>query len=744
MWFLRTDRAELVYHSGPEGIVYATLSHVWGPSEQSFQDLQTLHALYGSSSTDNPRTHACAKIRNFCIYAEAAGYEWAWIDTCCIDKTSSAELSEAINSMYAWYADADVCYAFLEDVPDDDDPDAPGSAFRRSKWFTRGWTLQELIAPMDVVFLSQNWAPLCSKCAAPGLIRDVTGVDIDVLVSAVQLPSVPAAKRLSWASRRETTRVEDEAYSLMGIFGVNIPVMYGEGRRAFRRLQEEIMKQSPDHTLFVWGFRKSVTVSELWEHAPWTNYPRKAVHAEADPSSQFLLAPSPQAFTDSAHIQSLSIRRHRIAAEISLAAFNLTQPEASSLNKVLFSQQEVAEFTVTSYGVRARLPVLQICDDDTSIAIAILACVDQEGSIVGLLLRQQEDVGGISLFRVGVHAIYHDIHRPYPLYHSARYVRIHLTVPENSAPPVDSARRFTLTWREVYLVYHPHSFGFADLRGIAAPVAARPLLSPCRLFFPPYMLARLARRGFVPDRALSIHQHGPGRQDDPFDVMFTNALTQEAFNVRVASCLRPAMSLPNANGHGKGTHAHQPFRHLWATVEASWPARDSEVRTSPGSESDWAGAGVGAYLDGVVAAKEARRSLDRARRCYWCRETHLDQWEELDAQSGKTGRQTVFAFVGNSVRLTFSHWDARSRATDAEAGGGGLYAVNVVVEEEIGGDRTQRGGGEELKGSRRQQNGVGSRAGTKASNAKAKRSSSRSSVVRSMLAAVHQQVLGKR
>ncbi|KAI0743053.1 hypothetical protein C8Q80DRAFT_1055589, partial [Daedaleopsis nitida] len=161
---------------------------------------------------------------------------------------------KAINSMHVWYTDADVCYASFEDVPDDD-PDAPGSAFCRSRWLTREWTLQELIAPMDVVFLSQNWAPLCSQCAAPGLIRDVTGVDIDVLVSVVQLPSVPAAKRLSWASRRETTRVEDEAYSLMGIFGVNITVMYGEGRRAFRRLQEEIMKQSPEHTLrlFVWG-----------------------------------------------------------------------------------------------------------------------------------------------------------------------------------------------------------------------------------------------------------------------------------------------------------------------------------------------------------------------------------------------------------------------------------------------------------------------------------------------------------
>ncbi|KAI0743054.1 hypothetical protein C8Q80DRAFT_1192271 [Daedaleopsis nitida] len=125
----------------------------------------------------------------------------------------------------------------------------------------------------------------------------------------------------------------------------------------------------------------------MWEHAPSTNYPRKAIHAEADPSSQFLLAPSPQAFRDSAHIQSLSIRRPRIAAEISLAAFNMTEPEASSLNKAAL----LASGSRAIHGHKLRGPCQTPCfidrDDDTSIAIAILACVDQEGSIVGLLLR---------------------------------------------------------------------------------------------------------------------------------------------------------------------------------------------------------------------------------------------------------------------------------------------------------------------------------------------------------------------
>ena len=155
--------AELVYHPSSEGVVYAILSHVWGPSEQSFQNLQVLQTLH-SSPSGNPRSHASDKIRNFCIYAEAAGCELAWEDTCCIDKTSSAELSEAINSMYAWYANADVCFAFLEDVSVSGDPEIPDFTFRQSEWFTRGWTLQELIAPLDVVFLSASRTPLCSKC----------------------------------------------------------------------------------------------------------------------------------------------------------------------------------------------------------------------------------------------------------------------------------------------------------------------------------------------------------------------------------------------------------------------------------------------------------------------------------------------------------------------------------------------------------------------------------------------------
>ncbi|TFK83421.1 HET-domain-containing protein [Polyporus arcularius HHB13444] len=252
MWFLRTSRAELRHFSQlPQR--YAILSHVWGDDEQSFQDIRTLHTTHAGSGKDNPRARASPKIRGCCIYAEAQGFEWLWVDTCCIDKTSSAELSEAINSMYQWYARAAVCYVYLHDVSAGADPSARKSSFRWSKWFTRGWTLQELIAPKRVYFLSHDWVQLGDKALFARLLEEITGIDVNVLTFHVELSSVPVAKRMQWASRRITTRIEDEAYSLMGIFGVHMATIYGEGRQAFRRLQEEIMKNIADHSLLTWG-----------------------------------------------------------------------------------------------------------------------------------------------------------------------------------------------------------------------------------------------------------------------------------------------------------------------------------------------------------------------------------------------------------------------------------------------------------------------------------------------------------
>ncbi|OBZ69923.1 hypothetical protein A0H81_10584 [Grifola frondosa] len=221
---------------------YAILSHRWREEEvslQAMQDLERAHRLEGFR-----------KLEECCACALQDGYQYVWIDTCCIDKTSSAELSEAINSMYAWYKNAGVCYAYLDDVRSDQVPDTQSSSFRESRWFTRGWTLQELLAPRNVAFFAQDWVCIGTKHILVEVIEEITGIDRAVLAG---LPAqVCVAQRMSWAAHRETTREEDRAYSLMGLFGVHMPTIYGEGSQAFIRLQYEIMKKTNDHSIFAW------------------------------------------------------------------------------------------------------------------------------------------------------------------------------------------------------------------------------------------------------------------------------------------------------------------------------------------------------------------------------------------------------------------------------------------------------------------------------------------------------------
>ena len=225
--------------------MYAILSHTWNDSEITFRDMEG----------DNVEKRVeYKKIRKTCDMAAAHGFDYVWIDTCCIDKTSSAELSEAINSMYRWYQDCGVCYVYLADVPPkiiDHRTGVIGHDVSKSRWFTRGWTLQELIAPSTVIILDQNWQEIGTKASLQGEISYITSIPIEILLGG-DLEGASLAQRMSWASKRNTTRVEDLAYCLMGIFGINMPLLYGEGERAFTRLQEEIMKVSDDYSLFAW------------------------------------------------------------------------------------------------------------------------------------------------------------------------------------------------------------------------------------------------------------------------------------------------------------------------------------------------------------------------------------------------------------------------------------------------------------------------------------------------------------
>jgi hypothetical protein len=247
--------------------LYAILSHTWGEEEVTFQDMADLDGAR--------QKKGFAKIEQCCRRARRDSLSWAWVDTCCIDKTSSAELSETINSMFQWYERAIKCYAFLEDIwarPGDElfaglDPDAAhealgirdtqsshGPVLFGSRWWTRGWTLQELIAPLDVEFFNRDWEFLTSKRACSQLISVFCGIADSILAHSTPLSSICVAERISWASERTTTRDEDMAYCLLGILGVNMPLLYGEGgHKAFLRLQEQLIATTEDYTLFLWG-----------------------------------------------------------------------------------------------------------------------------------------------------------------------------------------------------------------------------------------------------------------------------------------------------------------------------------------------------------------------------------------------------------------------------------------------------------------------------------------------------------
>ncbi|KAK4191010.1 heterokaryon incompatibility protein-domain-containing protein [Podospora australis] len=224
---------------------YAILSHTWEQDEATFQDMLAL----------SPSLHSKAgykKIVKCCQVAVDDGFEWVWIDTCCIDKTNHAELSESINSMYRWYQNSAVCYVYLWDLLDTDSEWRWKASLKNRKWFTRGWTLQELIAPRNVDFFDSTWERKGNKHDILTELCEATGIFKEVLSGHVLPKSCCVAERMSWASKRITTRTEDIAYCLLGIFGVHMPMIYGEHKNAFRRLQEEIIRDQNDLSIFAW------------------------------------------------------------------------------------------------------------------------------------------------------------------------------------------------------------------------------------------------------------------------------------------------------------------------------------------------------------------------------------------------------------------------------------------------------------------------------------------------------------
>lgn len=277
---------------------YAILSHRWGKHEPSSEEFRTGRAIKGPGYK---------KVVNLCLLLRARSelkwsnqfkhdewsrqkLDWCWVDTCCVDKHSSAELSESVNSAWKWYSRAAICVVYLADVKTEGKTSKQVlEAFCSSSWWTRGWTLPELLAPQRLLLVDADWRVLGHKCNRTCLCRydaswarnygprlnevvsNVTSIPNIYLEHTETISSASIARRMSWAAHRVTSREEDAAYCLLGLFDVHMPIVYGEGDQAFLRLQEEIVKRTNDQSIFAWQAR--------WSRAHWAGlFARRPAH----------------------------------------------------------------------------------------------------------------------------------------------------------------------------------------------------------------------------------------------------------------------------------------------------------------------------------------------------------------------------------------------------------------------------------------------------------------------------------
>ncbi|KAI0645333.1 heterokaryon incompatibility protein-domain-containing protein [Trametes meyenii] len=366
MYLLNTETFELHRFDDKQQLPpYAILSHVWGDREQTFQDTPVVKDSQSrrgpfQRASDLALRRPSKKIRGACTRARQDGWSWLWADTSCIDTTNSAQLSETINSMFTLYRNASMCYAYLEDVPSGQDLYPLHSSFRRSRWFKRVWTLQELIAPPAIIFLSSDWRRIGSKWRLAELIESITGIDRLVLTHKRPLEEVSVACRMSWAATREARREEDRAYSLMGIFGVCMPTIYGERERAFFRLQEEIIKRTPDQSIFAWG-------RALHDHGSGTLIVTAQKHDyDSQSDMEGLFATSPADFRGCADISPIELSDFATLAGL--------------------ERENVPIYAQTGAGICTTLPIAHSPDSQDT-QLGLLACVDGNGRLVALYLR---------------------------------------------------------------------------------------------------------------------------------------------------------------------------------------------------------------------------------------------------------------------------------------------------------------------------------------------------------------------
>ena len=402
MRLLKTDTFELAEFVG-EGIPkYAILSHTWEGKEVSFHDIQQPNALT-YLKTDKTPTPAWAKIKHACRLAQEDKFEFIWIDTCCIDKSSSAELQEAINSMFAWYRKSAICYAFLSDIKRIGFYiwQHPSIDITGSRWFTRGWTLQELLAPDFLYFYDASWNKLGSRNGFAESISKATRIPIICLAGPEygqcdmyqakdgtfirtpktrkriedELQKATVVARMSWAANRQTTRVEDEAYCLLGLFDINMPMLYGEGNKAFMRLQHEIMKTSDDATILAWGYGMPIDRD-----------------AYMDMANEYA-AHNPQMYRQHLREQACKIRPRSLLAT-SPADFRF----AGGLKKYNGSNNLSLEFGISQRGLL--LDGLYGFDINSGLQYLFLPCTDPEENVLALPM--------VSLMSIYRSQSYHD------------------------------------------------------------------------------------------------------------------------------------------------------------------------------------------------------------------------------------------------------------------------------------------------------------------------------------------------
>ncbi|KAK3716627.1 hypothetical protein LTR37_006257 [Vermiconidia calcicola] len=338
MHLLRTRTYELVNveESFRETPPYAILSHRWQGKEIVFKDLSS--APLSSFERREGSEESFTKIRGACALAqnEDPKLEYIWIDTCCIDKSSSEELRTALNSMFKWYHEAEVCYTFLFDVTYsgwnkrmfdsnlEHRKEKENPRDQASEWFERGWTLQELFAPVSMEFYDKHWKPMGTRDQLAELVGEKAGIDSRYLKDdgsqKYLFREASVAVKMSWMVGRMTRDVEDIAYSLLGIFNVNLIQQYGEGHKAFSRLQETIMADtgSFDESLFAWELPKNGELRCYLKVKPQPEgRPGKPVELipkfEPVKDNRWgLLAPSPDCFKQSEELGDVVILQDKV------------------------------------------------------------------------------------------------------------------------------------------------------------------------------------------------------------------------------------------------------------------------------------------------------------------------------------------------------------------------------------------------------------------------------------------------